>query len=154
MENTQSAHLIDEIDTLSKWRNRFSKILKYLPFAYRPKTLYLACFQCYVSSCHMLLSIFCSRTYYANAICQTLTRKFFFTFSSNYLISETFENCTYFLYILIRITHCLIVSENLVYGTMNRNFPIIWRDWRAKNQSHLLIDLNPSFMRDWALEIQ
>ena len=21
--------------------------------------------------------------------------------------------------------HCLIVSENLVYGTMNRNFPII-----------------------------
>ena len=57
------------------------------------------CFQCYVSSCHMLLSICCSRTYYANATCQTLTRKFFFTFSSNYLISETFENCTYFLYV-------------------------------------------------------
>ena len=49
--------------------------------------------------CHMLLSICCSRTYYANATCQTLTRKFFFTFSSNYLYSETFENCTYFLYV-------------------------------------------------------
>ena len=33
---------------------------------------------------------------------------------------------------------CLLVSENLVYGTMNKNFPIIWRDWRAKNQSQLL----------------
>ena len=33
--------------------------------------------------------------------------------------------------------HCIIESENLVYGTMNRNFPIIWRDWRAKNQSQL-----------------
>ena len=54
---------------------------------------------------------------------------------------------TYMYYIF----HCLIVSENLLYGTMNRNFPIIWRDWRAKNQSQLLIDLNPSFMRDWAL---
>ena len=33
---------------------------------------------------------------------------------------------------------CLLVSENLVYDTMNKNFPIIWRDWRAKNQSQLL----------------
>ena len=54
---------------------------------------------------------------------------------------------TYMYYIF----HCLIESENLLYGTMNRNFPIIWRDWRAKNQSQVLIDPNPSFMRDCSI---
>ena len=28
----------------------------------------------------------------------------------------------------------------IIHVTMNRNFPIIWRNWRAKNQSQLLID--------------
>ena len=43
----------------------------------------------------------------------------------------------------------LIVSENLVNnGTMNWNFPIIWRDWRAraKNQSLPLIDPKQSLV--------
>ena len=35
-----------------------------------------------------------------------------------------------------RIHHCLIVSKNLVCGTTNRNFPIIWRNWRAKTNTY------------------
>ena len=31
---------------------------------------------------------------------------------------------------LHNISHCVIESENLVYGTMNRNFLIIWRNFQ------------------------
>ena len=33
-----------------------------------------------------------------------------------------------------RTKHYIIERENLLYGTMRRENPIIWRKWRNKNQ--------------------
>ena len=54
--------------------------------------------------------------------------------SKNSILPKISENLSDLSKRDFRTKHYIIERENLLYGTMRRKNPIIWRKWRNKNQ--------------------